>query len=65
MSMHKKPPELSLPNGTPTDEAVPPNEPTSGEIRIRAYEAYVKRGRIDGFDLEDWLQAEKELKESQ
>jgi hypothetical protein len=31
------------------------------EIRLRAYEIYVERGRIDGQDLEDWLQAEKEL----
>jgi hypothetical protein len=27
----------------------------------RAYEMYLERGRADGFDREDWLQAEREL----
>jgi hypothetical protein len=30
-------------------------------IRCRAYELYERRGRADGCDLEDWLQAEAEL----
>ena len=38
------------------------NGPTSGEIRRRAYDIYAERGRIDGLDLEDWLQAERELR---
>jgi hypothetical protein len=29
-------------------------------IRARAYELYEQRGRIDGHDLQDWLQAEAE-----
>jgi DUF2934 family protein len=29
---------------------------------MRAYEIYIQRGRQDGLDLEDWFQAEKELK---
>jgi len=63
MTKPKKAPELGLPNGAPTDEAVPLYEPTLAEIRMRAYEIYVKRGRRDGSDLEDWLQAENELRE--
>jgi Protein of unknown function (DUF2934) len=39
-----------------------PTGPTGEEIRFRAYEIYLERGRSDGQDLEDWLQAEKELK---
>ena len=31
------------------------------EIRRRAYEIYVERGEQPGRDLEDWLQAEREL----
>jgi hypothetical protein len=31
------------------------------QIRIRAYELYEARGRGDGHDLEDWLEAEAEL----
>ena len=31
------------------------------EIRNRAYEIYLQRGAQPGHDLEDWLQAEREL----
>ena len=31
------------------------------EIRKRAYEIYLQRGRQRGYELEDWLQAEREL----
>ena len=31
------------------------------EIRQRAYKLYEQRGRVDGYALKDWLQAEKEL----
>jgi hypothetical protein len=37
--------------------------PTSEEIRQRAFEIYIERGRIQGCDLDDWLQAERELQE--
>ena len=30
-------------------------------IRRRAYELYEQRGRIEGFALDDWLQAEGEV----
>ncbi len=30
-------------------------------IRQRAYALYEQRGRLDGHDLDDWLQAEAEL----
>lgn len=30
-------------------------------IRLRAYELYEQRGREDGRDLDDWLQAESEV----
>jgi len=44
----------------------PEIEPTTYEdvreqIRRRAYELYELRGREDGHDLEDWLQAQSEL----
>ena len=35
--------------------------PTREQIETRAYELYLKRGRVQGHDLEDWLQAEREL----
>jgi hypothetical protein len=31
------------------------------QIRRRAYELYEQRGRNDGYDLSDWLQAESEM----
>jgi hypothetical protein len=31
------------------------------KIRRRAYDIYLDRGSEDGRDLEDWLQAEREL----
>jgi hypothetical protein len=36
--------------------------PTEQQIRQRAYELYEQRGRTDGHDLDDWLQAEREIK---
>ena len=31
------------------------------QIRIRAYEIYLQRGEQPGNELEDWLEAEREL----
>jgi hypothetical protein len=44
----------------------PASDPASFErlnelIRLRAYELYEKRGRSDGFEAQDWLQAEEEI----
>ena len=47
------------------DQTVGLNEPSTEEIERRAYELYVARGEVDGYDQEDWLQAEQELKEAQ
>jgi len=40
-----------------------PNLPTDVEqqIRRRAYELYEQRDRVNGFALDDWLQAETEI----
>jgi Protein of unknown function (DUF2934) len=40
-----------------------PNSRRDIQERIgrRAYEIYEQRGRIDGLDLHDWLQAETEI----
>jgi hypothetical protein len=35
--------------------------PTHEQIAARAYQLYLERGRIDGHDIDDWLQAEYEL----
>ena len=40
----------------------PPREVPDEEIRQRAYEIYLSRGAASGFELDDWLQAERELR---
>jgi len=40
----------------------PPAYPSRRAIADRAYELYVARGRADGNDLDDWLQAECDLR---
>jgi len=52
----------TIPTALPA--APPPTESASEvqeKIRRRAYELYEERGRTDGRDLEDWLQAESEV----
>jgi hypothetical protein len=39
------------------------NGPTLAEIRERAFEIHIERGGIHGCDVDDWLQAERELQE--
>jgi len=51
--------------GTPeqqTSEA-DSGQPTFEEIRTRAYHRYLERGGGHGMDFEDWLEAERELKQ--
>jgi DUF2934 family protein len=35
--------------------------PTAGDVARRAFELYEARGREAGADVDDWLQAEREL----
>jgi hypothetical protein len=37
------------------------NSTREQEIRARAYEIYLQRGAQPGYEVEDWLQAEREL----
>ena len=39
------------------------SEPPEEEIRMRAYRRYLERGGSDGQDFDDWLAAERELKQ--
>jgi hypothetical protein len=50
----------------PTEKSQPetvPGAPTRGEIELRAYQIYIDRSAAHGQDVEDWLQAERELVE--
>ena len=44
-------------------EAVEPETLAGEEIAARAYALYLERGAVDGHDLDDWLDAERELRE--
>lgn len=39
-----------------------PNQPDETDIAARAYEIYESKGRTHGGELDDWLQAEHDLK---
>jgi hypothetical protein len=45
-----------------TGEVSVGNSALDGEIRRRTYEIYRERGEQPGRELDDWLQAERELK---
>jgi Protein of unknown function (DUF2934) len=50
----------------PTEKSQPetvPSVPIGEEIELRAYQIYIERGGAHGQDVEDWLQAERELVE--
>ena len=49
---------------TPSEKPLAPLEPSGDAIARRAYELYQARGCADGCDLDDWLQAEHELRAS-
>ena len=39
------------------------SEPSEEDIRMRAYHRYLERGAGDGMAFEDWLEAERELRD--
>ena len=43
-------------------KGIPENEPTMEQIRQRAYEIYLARRDGAGDELQDWLQAERNLR---
>ncbi len=51
-------PEVPRSEGDPVQ-----NAPSPDQIEQRAYEIHIERGSGHGQDLDDWLQAERELEE--
>ena len=49
---------------TPPTRYIPLPDPLEEEIRRRAYERYEERGKQEGHDLDDWLEAEREVLEA-
>ncbi|HZV36025.1 MAG TPA: DUF2934 domain-containing protein [Verrucomicrobiae bacterium] len=46
---------------TDTQSTAQAKPPTHEEIKARAFQIYVKKGRPEGRDTENWLEAEAEL----
>lgn len=58
-----KPPETKTSRRSPSPKRRDPSpEPTRDDIARRAYEIYIERGGREGCEMEDWLQAEQELR---
>jgi hypothetical protein len=52
----------AVPLSPDRNERPVPEQPSPDAIAVRAYELYVARGCSEGCDLDDWLQAERELR---
>jgi hypothetical protein len=52
------PEDLDMPK--PNDDR-PRGRPSDEDIAKRAYELYLQRGSLPGYEVDDWLQAEAEL----
>jgi hypothetical protein len=57
----KKPAAKSGRQASAGKRAKPSPQPTREDIERRAYEIYLERGGGEGAEMEDWLQAEREL----
>ncbi len=53
----------TIPKSMPASAVGGRPEPTTEEIRKRAYEIYLARGGVIGDPMADWLQAERELRQ--
>jgi hypothetical protein len=60
----RHPDEIEKKQSTPAPGSDEPTVliPIEQQIQQRAYELYEQRERTDGHDLDDWLQAESEIK---
>ncbi len=59
----KKPGTKSARQTSAKKRAMSSAEPAREEIERRAYEIYLERGGTEGCEMEDWLQAERELRQ--
>jgi hypothetical protein len=52
---------LVIPEGQPSVAAENRRAISKDDVAQRAYELFLARGREDGHDVEDWLEAERQL----
>jgi hypothetical protein len=55
---------LTMPSLEPPTAVAIASGVTEGDIARRAFELYCERGREDGHDVDDWLNAERELRDA-
>jgi hypothetical protein len=53
---------ISMSSMEPGDGEIVQSQVAESDIARRAFEIYCERGRQDGHDVDDWLQAERELR---
>jgi hypothetical protein len=51
----------NAPSATPVAQRIEVKSASDADIATRAYEKYEARGRVDGFDEQDWTAASREL----
>jgi hypothetical protein len=54
-------PRAARTDAVPAPRLVPRTTPDAGAIAARAYELFLDNGGMHGYDVEHWLQAEREL----
>jgi Protein of unknown function (DUF2934) len=54
--------ELAHDSSTESETGELATGPSEDQIRFRAYQHFLERGRLHGADFDDWLQAERELR---
>ena len=57
-----KPPSPAVPKSSEGRARKTEGASVDARIAFRAYELYEQRGRQDGYALEDWLRAEREIR---
>ena len=57
-----KSPRTTKPTASDAPRAATPDGSDDDAIARRAYEIYQERGGGDGADVDDWLQAEREIR---
>jgi hypothetical protein len=60
-TVHKKEEPSAQSAGRESAQAVSNNGDVQQRIAVRAYELYRERGCSDGRDLDDWLEAERDI----
>jgi hypothetical protein len=60
VSIHRREPAVSAKEQAQS-QPVSPRDDVRGRVAARAYELYAERGYRQGYALEDWLEAEREI----